>query len=980
MNRKTLLIKPRAGAGLLCRALSATLLVSAFVPLASVAQLRENTGPTTILPTDIVPLQDRDAFKTPVTELLQLKMMQRLPSKLYFSAAIELTMRDETNPFQFPTKRALMAQLPRPAVWRQLNAVTQAGLYDVIGQVARNQLVFRSLPNLSMGWNLGSHTRIFTNYFMIRDQLTHNMRLNTVIHSYAVGLQHDKPIGPKGSLQFEFQGRELWQLHQQSVFDFLPSITYTHILTPRTVLFVNALMQLRGKAPFQAPTKEMDPFYTWGGLYQKNGWTFTATSTLVQNFRQPFHSFATIPKNNYVLISDFEIARRMIKQYPGLQAFIRAEPIWNFHAHNLPSLSGMDFRLFFGMRYAMAKPALTATLNQIREQLKQETEPEPAPSGKPSASVDDGYEISLNPQPIHGFLETDSLAETCNNPFDQSSASIADSSAPQSQDSIGGDTESGDNKNLLASKQMQDERESGAEPETETAQSKTLEQIAQASLPDLELRKSQSEKSPEILDISQSNLDWSKFETPANLETSQSAKSQLHSVLETSAKESNALAQAERSKEIKDLQDKQEREYKIAFAPAPIIPQQIASRPAPSPVPVAVPVPPPASMASRSASLPPHSAPLTNVSPRNQSRLEALPAPNRSGLSIPQPASLASSSPTKERITGPASLPQQDNKLAVMPELQAPVLRNDGLKRTGSAQPLQPLKSPDAQEKVHVAAIQPGKISKKPSIQEPVQISSNLVPAANKVPSPVAAQASIMPISTSKRPAFIPASPEKSLLASASVPSLNLQSTGSMQTKPPAAVGSAPAAAISSSQQANAIPRPATSSSALSSAPTISAAPTISSAKQVQSKPVAALVPARIKTAGAGDFGTLVSATNAAPKLRIETPEISVAVSSLSENEIASPKIAMAAYGNWFSPVIDDPLIEAPNRNRYTQNVSYKQAASESGSVQQKNKKGAEKSATSMKLIPPFPSTTSTQSNSKDNPLQNLKLPVMPLH
>ncbi|MBX9725415.1 MAG: hypothetical protein K2X81_28720, partial [Candidatus Obscuribacterales bacterium] len=254
---------------LLCQAIAVGL--SPMLPLTAMAQTTPATTTptvttpsisspavgTTILPTDVVPLADRDAYRTPIGELLQLKIMQRLPSNLYFSSSVEVTGRNETNPFQFPLKRTLLSQLPRPATWRQLSARDQASLYDILGEVARNNMIFRVLPNVSGGWAFTPSTRLFTNYFMIRDQLAHSMRLNTVIHSYAIGLQHTVPLGAKGSLQFEIQGRELWQLHQQSVFDYLPGITASYIATPRSVIFVNALVQARGKAPLQAPTKEL---------------------------------------------------------------------------------------------------------------------------------------------------------------------------------------------------------------------------------------------------------------------------------------------------------------------------------------------------------------------------------------------------------------------------------------------------------------------------------------------------------------------------------------------------------------------------------------------------------------------------------------------------------------------------------------------------------------------------------------------------
>ena len=134
-------------------------------------------------------------------------------------------MRYETNPFQFPTKRKFLTQLPAPPVFRLLNPFQQKQIIDLLGFVGADDVVFRVLPNVTAGWAATTSTRIFFNYFMIHDQLARSIRLNTVIHSYAGGIQKDFPLGSRGNLQTEFQFRELNQIHQQAVFDFLPGVT-----------------------------------------------------------------------------------------------------------------------------------------------------------------------------------------------------------------------------------------------------------------------------------------------------------------------------------------------------------------------------------------------------------------------------------------------------------------------------------------------------------------------------------------------------------------------------------------------------------------------------------------------------------------------------------------------------------------------------------------------------------------------------------
>jgi hypothetical protein len=411
---------------------------------------RTNQTPTTILPTDVLPLpaaQERMSFG----ENLQLRVLQRLPAKFYFNSSVETSFRYETNVFQFPHKRQLLEKLIPPSVgnngqsissrgfespifgygqfvttaagtsFQQLPFQTQQQLSGTMALASRDDTIFRALPNVTVGWAFTPRTRVFGNYFLIRDSLFGNVRLNTVIQSVAYGIQQDIPITRKGNLQLEFQARELFQLKQQPVFDFLPAATFSYILTPRTVVFVNTLLQMRGKKYFQAPTRELDPFYTFGMLYQRGGWSLSSTATFVQNFREPFRRNASTPQNNYSWIMDFEIARRLMRELPGLQAFLRAEPIYNFHSGQAPGLAGQDFRLFYGLRMALGKPPLTAALEQIRQQLEEQETAPPGPNQPPGKSPGEPkpsaylmpYQVTAsNPQPIHGTLPVSYTRET----------------------------------------------------------------------------------------------------------------------------------------------------------------------------------------------------------------------------------------------------------------------------------------------------------------------------------------------------------------------------------------------------------------------------------------------------------------------------------------------------------------------------------------------------------------------------------------
>jgi hypothetical protein len=366
--------------------------------------------PGSIIPTDVVPLpaaEERLSFG----ENLQLQMLQRLPARLYFNGSCETTFRLETNPFQFPSKPTFIKKFfPPPPVFAQLNMFAQNDFFRQLSFINATDVVFRVLPNVTVGWTLTPKTRVFGNFFMIRDSLMHNVQLNTTIFSLAYGLQQDVPVTKRGNLQLEIQARELLQQNGTPVFDLLPATTFSYILTPRMVLFANALMQLRGRGYFKPATREIDPFFTFGGLYQRGGWSFSATATYVQNWRQMFGANASIPVNNQSWICDFELARRMFPQVPGLQAFMRAEPIWNFGSHDTPGLAGFDFRFFWGLRMAVGKPPLTAAINLMRQRLE-ELEGEPPPPTppneqptRPSAYLMP-YELTASkPQPIHNLL------------------------------------------------------------------------------------------------------------------------------------------------------------------------------------------------------------------------------------------------------------------------------------------------------------------------------------------------------------------------------------------------------------------------------------------------------------------------------------------------------------------------------------------------------------------------------------------------
>lgn len=77
------------------------------------------------------------------------------------------------------------------------------------------------------------------------------------------------------------------------------------------------------------------------------------------------------------MISDIEVVRPVLKKMPSLQAFIRAEPVWNWYSDKQPGLSGFDFRLYGGLRVVANKPSYYTGMENLRQQIL-ESEKEPS--------------------------------------------------------------------------------------------------------------------------------------------------------------------------------------------------------------------------------------------------------------------------------------------------------------------------------------------------------------------------------------------------------------------------------------------------------------------------------------------------------------------------------------------------------------------------------------------------------------------------
>ena len=327
-------------------ALLAGLAVSAIDCLPSYAQStpaadagRGSFNPS-ILPTDTTPLifSGERGFLNRET---QFNMLRRLPERLWFSATTEVSQRLETNPAFVPTG-------------------------------AKTNYAFRVAPSVTVGYNVLKNTGVYCNYFMIKDHFARQTLLGfPTTQSLALGVRHTKQLGPRTTLQADFQARELWQAVKLRQFDFLPSINLTHVVTPRVIVFGSTVLQMRGRNYFAAPNHELDPFYSVGMIYRKNDWNFVLSDTFVTNFRSAVFKHSIPNQGNLSMIADFEINHPISKRYlPGAVAFIRSEPVWNWRSNRVPGLSGFDYRLFGGIRFNINKPAYNSYIDTMRDKIR----------------------------------------------------------------------------------------------------------------------------------------------------------------------------------------------------------------------------------------------------------------------------------------------------------------------------------------------------------------------------------------------------------------------------------------------------------------------------------------------------------------------------------------------------------------------------------------------------------------------------------
>ena len=284
----------------------------------SIAEAEEGSAET--VPIDLTPvnLPERgnalDSFKA--------QTLYHLPARLFLYANCENTLRLETNVLQTLKRN-------------------------------RADMIYRVLPNITLGWAFTPRTRFAWNYFFLRDTYTKDYFLDRNMQSVGFRLDHDIPVGEKATLTTGIFTRELFITHSGPLNDLIPSVVLTRRVGFHGVVYGSILGQFRFRNVLQR-YQEMDQFYSVGGAYRKGLWYLSGDFTTITNFGKRRLRGG---HNNQNFILTLEAGRQMGRRLP-VTAFIRLEPIFNTGANSSTGFAGVNIRVFGGLRVEVAKPAI----------------------------------------------------------------------------------------------------------------------------------------------------------------------------------------------------------------------------------------------------------------------------------------------------------------------------------------------------------------------------------------------------------------------------------------------------------------------------------------------------------------------------------------------------------------------------------------------------------------------------------------------
>jgi hypothetical protein len=281
-----------------------------------------------IVPIDLTPvrLPERTSAFTGL-DSFKSQALYKLPGRVFFNASVENSLRFEANTFQ--TNRHYLSDM-----------------------------VYRVLPNVTLGYALDKKTRVSANYFFFRDQYTlRNNALSRNIHSIGGRIDRDVKINDKTNVTFGLMPRVLFintvNAPQVLFNDLIPSAVISRRVGQSGLIYGSVMGQVRWHG-IVSGFQEFDQFYSFGGAWRKGPWNFLVDNTLVTNFGNRRLRFGP---NNQVIITTLEAGRRIHPRLP-ITAFVRAEPIFNIGANTTPGYSGFNFRIFGGLRAEVAKPPI----------------------------------------------------------------------------------------------------------------------------------------------------------------------------------------------------------------------------------------------------------------------------------------------------------------------------------------------------------------------------------------------------------------------------------------------------------------------------------------------------------------------------------------------------------------------------------------------------------------------------------------------
>lgn len=297
-------------------------------------------------------IQIRPPVQQPV-----LKIYETLPDRLFINLSAEPSYRLETNPYQVP-------QNTEP-----FNKATD---------------VFRIQTTASVGYALTRKTRISANYFMLADRYDDftPYHLDSTVQSVGANVEQDLLQGKRWVLRGAVQGRQLFLPDQRVNGDLMPSLTYIQSIGKNGYLYANAAGVFGRRGFFLGTgTKSTTWMGSIGTGYQVpydqpkklmkliEGTSFSLSSTY--SYTDIFNPRPYVSGHQQNIILTGEIAKQLNRHVP-VQAFVRAEPVFNFgQERQTIGISGFNFRLFGGLRASLRKsPLFRRDLNPQPNQQK----------------------------------------------------------------------------------------------------------------------------------------------------------------------------------------------------------------------------------------------------------------------------------------------------------------------------------------------------------------------------------------------------------------------------------------------------------------------------------------------------------------------------------------------------------------------------------------------------------------------------------